>query len=173
VSSIEHGFSLQEDLAKLMVANGVFLVPNDYPVAVYLMGGTGTPEQQRESERLYRGFRDWTRKRLTVAVRSGVRIAAGSDMYNDIGLSRGAASLLVLGGYAEAGMSPIEIIRAATINAADLLGRARDVGTLERGKYADLVAVPGDPLRDALLLQKARFVMKGGSVIRSDVPAGP
>ena len=66
-------------------------------------------------------------------------------------------------------MSPIEIVRAATINAAELLGRARDVGSVERGKYADMIAVPGDPLRDALVLQRARFVMKGERVIRNDV----
>ena len=66
-------------------------------------------------------------------------------------------------------MSPIEIVRAATINAAELLGRARDVGSVERGKYADMIAVPRDPLRDALVPQRARFVMKGGRVIRNDV----
>jgi imidazolonepropionase-like amidohydrolase len=168
VSSIEHGFALNEELAKLMATNGVFLVPNDYPVDVYLKGVPRTPEQRRESERAYSGFRDWTRKRLATAVRANVRIAAGSDMYNDIGMSRGSASLLILGGYAEAGMPPIEIIRAATINAAELLGRERDLGSIERGKYADLIAVPGDPLQDALVLQRARFVMKGGRVIRND-----
>ena len=172
VSSIEHGFALQEELAKLLAANGVFLVPNDYPAEVYVMNTPRTPEQRRESERQYRGFTQRMRKRLAIAVGAGVRIAAGSDMYNDIGLPRGEASLLILGAYAEAGMSPIEIIRATTINAAELLGRARDVGTLERGKYADVVAVPGDPLRDALVLQRARFVMKGGRVIRNDAPSG-
>ena len=169
VNSIEHGFSLQEDLARLLAANGVFLVPNDYPLEVYLMGVPRTPEQRREAEQAYRGFTVRMRKRLATAVRAGVRIAAGSDMYNAIGPSRGATSLLILGAYAEAGMSPIEIVRAATINAAELLGRARDVGSVERGKYADMIAVPGDPLRDALVLQRARFVMKGGRVVRNDV----
>ena len=115
------------------------------------------------------GFTVRMRKQLATAVRAGVRIAAGSDMYNAIGTSRGATSLLILGAYAEAGMSPIEIVRAATINAAEPLGRARDVGSVERGKYADMIAVPGDPLRDALVLQRARFVMKGGRVVRNDV----
>ncbi len=55
-------------------------------------------------------------------------------MYNDIGMSRGAASLLIIGAYAEAGMPLIEIVRAMTINAAELLGRAADVGSVERGK---------------------------------------
>jgi imidazolonepropionase-like amidohydrolase len=168
VNSVEHGFSLTEDLAKRMAASGVFLVPNDYPVEVYLMGVPRTPEQRRESEQAYRGFTVRMRKRLATAVHSEVRIAAGSDMYNDIGMSRGAASLLIFGAYAEAGMPPIEIVRAATINAAELLGRAADVGSVERGKYADIIAVPGDPLRDALVLQRARFVMKGGRVVRND-----
>jgi len=168
VNSIEHAFALQEDLARSMATNGVFLVPNDYPLDVYLMGVPRTPEQRRESEQQYRWFTTRSRNRLAVAVRSGVRIAAGSDMYNDIGMSRGAASLLILGAYAEAGLPPVEIVRAITINAAELLGKAGDVGSLERGKYADMIAVPGDPLRDALTLQRARFVMKGGRVVRND-----
>jgi imidazolonepropionase-like amidohydrolase len=166
VNSVEHGFALTEELAKLMVANGVVLVPNDYPLDVYLMGTPRTPEQRRESEQGYRGFTERSRKRLAMAQHTGVRVAAGSDMYNDIGLSRGAASLLIVGAYVEAGMSPLEIIRAATLNAAELLGRNRDVGTLERGKYADMIAVAGDPLRDVMELQRVRFVMKGGRVVR-------
>jgi imidazolonepropionase-like amidohydrolase len=94
-------------------------------------------------------------------------------MYNNIGLSRGTASLLIFGAYAEAGMPPLEIIRAATVNAAELLGMSRDIGALERGKYADIIAVSGDPLRDVLELQRARFVMKGGRVIRNDRQPGP
>jgi imidazolonepropionase-like amidohydrolase len=62
--------------------------------------------------------------------------------------------------YAESGMSPIDIIRAATINNAELLGR-NDIGSLEPAKLADIVAVPGDPLKDLTVLQRVRFVMKG------------
>ena len=69
VNSIEHGFGLNEELAKLMSANGVFLVPNDYPVEVYLMGIPRTPEQRRESEAGYRGFTRNMRKRLAIAAR--------------------------------------------------------------------------------------------------------
>ena len=68
----------------------------------------------------------------------------------------------------EWGMKPIEAIRAATINAADLLGWADKVGTLEAGHYADLIAVEGDPLSDVRTLEKAKLVMKGGAVIRND-----
>ena len=67
------------------------------------------------------------------------------------------------------GMKPIEAIRAATINAADLLGWADKVGALEAGHYADLIAVEGDPLSDVRVLEKVKFVMKGGAVIRNDL----
>jgi len=64
------------------------------------------------------------------------------------------------------GMTPIQAIRAATSNAAELLGMQNDVGTIAAGKYADLVAVKGDPLADVALLEKIDFVMKGGEVYK-------
>jgi imidazolonepropionase-like amidohydrolase len=71
--------------------------------------------------------------------------------------------------YAEEGMPPMEIIRAATKNAADLLGWQDRIGTLEKGKFADIIAVPGNPLKDASALQHANFVMKGGVVIKNEI----
>jgi imidazolonepropionase-like amidohydrolase len=65
------------------------------------------------------------------------------------------------------GMSPIQAVRAATSGAAELLGMQNDVGSIAAGKYADLVAVKGDPLSDISLLQKIDFVMKGGEVHKS------
>ena len=67
------------------------------------------------------------------------------------------------------GLTTIEAIRAPTTNAADLIGWADDVGTIEPGKFADLVAVQGDPLQDIALLQHVQFVMKGGSVIKREL----
>jgi imidazolonepropionase-like amidohydrolase len=63
-------------------------------------------------------------------------------------------------------MPPIEIIRAATVNAAELLGWQTRIGSIEAGRLADIIAVEGDPLKDALELQKVKFVMKGGKVIK-------
>jgi imidazolonepropionase-like amidohydrolase len=64
------------------------------------------------------------------------------------------------------GMTPAQAIRAATSNAADLIGRARDVGTVEAGKFADLIAVTSDPLQDVRALENVSFVMKGGVVVK-------
>jgi imidazolonepropionase-like amidohydrolase len=64
------------------------------------------------------------------------------------------------------GLSPLQSIQAATVNASDLLGWADRVGTLEAGKFADIIAVDGDPLADVHVLENVRFVMKGGDVIK-------
>ena len=66
----------------------------------------------------------------------------------------------------EAGMPPMEAIKSATINAATLLGKEDELGSIEAGKYADIVAVEGDPLEDISVLERISFVMKGGEVVR-------
>jgi len=71
----------------------------------------------------------------------------------------------------EWGMKPLEAIQAATVNAADLLGWADKIGALETGHYADLIAVSGDPASDVHVLESVKFVMKGGTVVRNDLPA--
>jgi imidazolonepropionase-like amidohydrolase len=68
--------------------------------------------------------------------------------------------------YQEAGMPPLEVLRTATVNSAALLGWGDRIGSIEAGKFADIIAVDGDPLKDVKELQKVRFVMKGGTVIR-------
>jgi imidazolonepropionase-like amidohydrolase len=64
-------------------------------------------------------------------------------------------------------MTPIEALKAATINGAELMGRSKDIGSIEPGKYADIVAVDGDPLSDITVMEKVTFVMKGGEVYKS------
>ena len=71
------------------------------------------------------------------------------------------------GALVRGGMTPIEALRAATINGAELLGRNKDIGAIEPGKYADIVAVDGDPLSDITVMEKVTFVMKGGEVYKS------
>lgn len=171
--SIEHAYTIPDDVLKMMADKKIFLVPTDYPADFYsLIGSTRklTPEQIQQSEAGAKRFADSNAKRLARAIKAGVRIAAGSDEYYNIpGKTRGQASLLMFRAYAAAGMNPLEIIRAATVNAADLLAGDRALfGSIEKGKFADLVAVNGDPLKDITELEHVRFVMKGGSVIKNE-----
>ena len=107
--------------------------------------------------------------RLQRARKIGVPIAAGSDMYLTVGgKTRGQASLDMLEAYSAEGMPAMEIIRAATSNAAELLGLQDRVGTLEPGKFADMIGVPGDPLTDITVVQRTKFVMKGGVVVKNE-----
>jgi imidazolonepropionase-like amidohydrolase len=71
------------------------------------------------------------------------------------------------GALVNGGMTPIEALRAATVNGAELLGRSSEIGSIEPGKYADIVAVDGDPLADVTVMEKVVFVMKGGEVYKN------
>jgi imidazolonepropionase-like amidohydrolase len=98
------------------------------------------------------------------AVAAGVKIAFGTDVGGfDWGINQ-AVEFPVMVKY---GMSPMQAIRAATSSAADLLGMQNEIGSVTPGKYADIVAVKGDPLSDISLLQKIDFVMKGGEIVKS------
>ena len=102
-------------------------------------------------------------------LKSGVKFAAGSDMcWFYPGKSRGQASAGTLVKLRDAGMPPLDVIRAVTSNAAEMLSWQDRVGAVEPGKFADLVAVAGDPLADITELERVRFVMKDGQVIRND-----
>lgn len=171
VSSIEHAYTIPDTALKLMAKKGIFLVATDYPADFYVdaLGGPMTPEVRTQRMRGAQAFAKGSAERLMRATRMGVRVAFGSDEYYDVpGSTRGQASLLTLQAYQEAGMSPIDVLRTATINSAELLGMSDRIGTIEAGKLADIIAVEGDPLRDAKDLRKTRFVMKGGVVIRND-----
>src|SRR5262249_22777078 len=107
------------------------------------------------------------KSRVDRAIKAGVRIAAGSDMYDSNPTwSRGSASLTVLESYAAGGMQPIEVIRTAITNAADLLGMSGTIGAIQPGKFADIIAVAGDPLTNISEVRRVIFVMKGGQVIK-------
>jgi imidazolonepropionase-like amidohydrolase len=170
VDSIEHAYIVPDDVLKMMAEKKIFLVPTDFPAEYYLPPKLSPEEKQQWLEGV-KGFTKGSRSRLARAVKAGVRIAAGSDSYYaKPGMTRGQTSLLIFRAYSEAGMTPLEIIRAATINGADLLAGERALfGTIEKGKFADLIAVAGDPLKDITELEHVRFVMKGGKVIRNEL----
>jgi imidazolonepropionase-like amidohydrolase len=174
VNSIEHGYSLPDDAIKTMKDKGIFLVPTDYPAEFYAdaLGGTLTAEERANRLAAARTFVVQSSDRLMRAAKAGVRIAYGSDEYYDApGQSRGQSSLLTLRAYQEAGMSPLDVLRAATLNSADLLGLGDRIGAIEAGKLADIIAVDGDPTKDVKDLSRVRFVMKGGQVVRNETRA--
>jgi imidazolonepropionase-like amidohydrolase len=105
-------------------------------------------------------------------LKSGVKFAAGSDMcWFYPGQTRGQASTATFVKLRQAGMSALDVIRAVTVNAAEMLGWGDRIGTIEPGKFADLVAVAGDPIADITELERVRFVMKDGQVVRNELMA--
>ncbi len=170
VDSIEHGYGASDEALKLMAEKKVFLVPTDGTLddymAIFGARKMSTEEEAQQRKNMEAGLKQ-LQSRVARAVKAGVRISAGSDMYYAMpGKTRGQASLTMLGAYAQSGMAPIEIIRATTVNAAELLGWQTRIGSIEAGKFADIIATDGDPLKDILELQKVKFVMKGGKVIK-------
>jgi imidazolonepropionase-like amidohydrolase len=160
VRSIEHGTFLDEEAIALLVERGTFLVPTLYIGDYYIEQGSPTGYQDKMIE-LSRRYRDQHYAWVGKAIRAGVRIAAGSDFggYPPQINAREIAAL------AEAGMTPMQAIQAATRVGAELLGWEDRIGTVEPGKLADLIAVPGDPLSDLSALERPSFVMVGGRVV--------
>ena len=172
VDSIEHAYTVPDDVLATMAAKHIFLVPTDGPEETYaeiLRGsepGTAAADVAQAAHQAFQRRAD----RLRRAIAKGVPVAAGSDMYWNIGAhARGQNSIAMLRAYAGEGLPPIEVIRAATSNAAELLGWQDRIGILEKGKYADVIAVPGNPLSDVNTFDHVLFVMKEGKIIRNDI----
>src|ERR1700732_3363410 len=117
---------------------------------------------------------DRSRQRAAALVqrvmKSGVKFAAGSDMcWYYPGKTRGQATATMFPTLQKSGMPALDIVRAVTTNAAEMLGWQDRVGSIEPGKFADLVAVDGDPIADITELERVRFVMKDGQVVRNEL----
>ncbi len=163
--SIEHGTMIDEETAKLMAKNGTFYVPTLSTVNGYLERLAANPNAYPPA---IKAQIDWrigiTGKSLKIAYPLGVRIAYGTDAgVSKHGRNADEFELLV-----KFGMPAAEAIKAATVNAAALLGLEKEIGTLEVGKSADIIAVDGDPLADVRALKAMKFVMARGEVIRFD-----
>jgi len=157
VASIEHGSMLDDEAIKLMKQNGTYLVPTAYLLTQFKFEGMPAPIAAKAREAI-----PLAQESHRKAIKAGVRIAFGTDaaVYPH---GENAREFAVYVGY---GMKPIDAIRTATVNAADLLG-VIDRGAIARGKLADLIAVPGNPLEDIHVLERVVWVMKGGLVYKS------
>jgi imidazolonepropionase-like amidohydrolase len=156
VDSIEHGYGLDEGLMDRMVRQGTFWCPTIY-VGVYVADGraaAGAP--------IWLTMRDLEAKAIPLGVRKGVKIVFGTDAGGFPWTINAAKEFSYMVKY---GMTPMQAIQSATINAADLLERPNDLGAIEPGKFADIIATDGDPLTDISRLEHLTFVMKGGELI--------
>lgn len=167
VDSIEHGSFLSEDELKTMAEKKVFLVNAGASWELYLEAGYGNSPFATQSK----AFMEQAQKTLRRAIELGVPVAAGSDAgYDEKGRTRGEVSIRrIVRSFRESGVSPLETVRAATIRAAELLGWQDRIGSLKEGKFADLIAVRGDPLQDITVLEHVTFVLKSGVVIKNDL----
>jgi imidazolonepropionase-like amidohydrolase len=160
VDSIEHGHLMDDSSIATLKKNGTYIVPT-----LYLMdwnrenlGKRNAPDYVvRKMQAVSAVGQDTLKK----AFAAGVKVAFGTDaaVYPH-GLNAHEFAV-----YVRLGMSPLQAIQTATIHGADLLGWSSKIGTLEAGKWADLIAVDGDPLKDVTTLERVKFVMKGGEVV--------
>jgi len=149
VDSIEHAYTISEKVLSLMAEQKIFLVPTDAP---------GVDRYQARIQR---------------AVKAGVRIAVGSDLYYEFaGKTRGQVAAGMYQTYVDSGLPAMDVLRAATINPADLIDTTQSVGAIEAGRMADIIAVKGDLLKDITNLERVDFVMKGGQVIKDNIRPG-
>ena len=164
VTSIEHGTLMDDESRKLMKQKGTWYVPT-------IIAGKSVADSARIPGYFAPAVQP---KALSIgpllqasfgrAYKAGVKIAFGTDA----GVYRHGVNAMEFGYMTEAGMPAIEAIRAATTNAAELLGETPNLGTLEVGKYADIVALDGDPLQDISALLRPTFVMKAGVAYRQE-----
>jgi len=166
VTSIEHGSFIDDEGIRLMKERGTYLVADiyndDYILAEF--SKLGYPDKIIEKERMVGRTQ---RENFQKAAKAGVKIAYGTDagVYPHGGNGKQFAHMV------KWGLTPIQAIQAATVNAADLLGWNDKVGVIAPGAFADIIAVDGDPLKDVTEFERVKFVMKGGVVYKTPVAA--
>jgi imidazolonepropionase-like amidohydrolase len=173
--SIEHGNKVTDEQLKQMRDKGIFLdlTPTWYgsffmkiTEPSIVMSSAFHSSNASSDARVQKQYDELVPRVL----KSGVKFAAGSDMcWFYPGKTRGEASVATFVNLRAAGMPPLDVIRAITVNAAEMLGWQDRIGSIEPGKFADLVAVAGDPIADVTEIERVRFVMKDGQVVRNDL----
>jgi imidazolonepropionase-like amidohydrolase len=164
VDSIEHGHRADRKSLEIMKEKGIFLVPTvgviDESIEEHKNDAISDERRRRRD-----AFLQAIRQTVQTAMNLGVKMATGFDASSERRHGRNAQELVSL---VRLGVPPLQAIRAATMNGAELMGLQDSVGTIEPGKYADLIAVRGDPLADITVLTHVEFVMKGGIVVKDE-----
>jgi imidazolonepropionase-like amidohydrolase len=157
VDTIEHGDGLSEPQMEEMARRGIYWVPTIAVGAYVATGRQGNWPKMVDTEKAA----------FQLALKKGVKIVLGTDAggfdWRDLNEAKEFEY------YVNYGMTPQQAIRTATTTAAELLGWSDKMGTIEAGKWADLVAVSGDPLKDITELQRVKFVMKSGTVFKNEL----
>jgi imidazolonepropionase-like amidohydrolase len=164
VDSIEHGSLIDDEGIRTMKEHGTYLVADIYNDEFIIGQGKkfGFTDEMLEKERMVgRQQREGFRK----AAQAGVKIAFGTDA----GVYPHGWNAKQFAYMVKYGLTPMQAIQAATVNAADLLGWSDHVGCIEPGKFADLIVVESDPLKDITVLERIKFVMKGGEVVKNEL----
>jgi imidazolonepropionase-like amidohydrolase len=161
-TSIEHAEMLDEDIIAMAKQHGTYLDMDIYDEEC-IQAGAKTGQTPADFLQHDADLGRIQRENFGRAVRAGVKMAFGTDA----GVCAYGTSGKQFAFMVKYGMTPMQAIQAATSNAADLLGHANELGSIKAGKYADLIAVSGDPLKDISLLERVEFVMKDGKVYKS------
>jgi imidazolonepropionase-like amidohydrolase len=161
VDSIEHGIYLDEETISLMLRNGAFLAPTLYITDAYFDSRERWKIPDFAHEKI-KVFIPIALENVKTAIRRGVKVALGSDA----GVCFHGEQIGEFRSFVKYGMTPMQAILAGTKMGAELLGHSADLGSVEAGKLADLVAVSGDPLADIRNIEKVAWVIKEGRVYR-------
>jgi imidazolonepropionase-like amidohydrolase len=159
VDTVEHAVQLSDEDIQLFKAKGIYLIPTLFHYQI----------ERGIDEKKYGGFStaSVSEPNFRRAVAAGVKIAFGTG----VGPFPHGTQTKEFSYMVKFGMTPLQVLRAATLGNAEMMGWESKIGSLEKGKFADVVAVCGDPLADITELERVRFVMKGGQVLRNDLNA--
>ncbi len=161
--TIEHGSFIDEEAMDLMIQHGTWLIPT---FAIHLYYDEEMPDNKavQKSIEIGRKTKESMYANMRLAVKKGVKFGLGSD---DVGWPA-EYSAKEFSEYVKVGMTPMQAIMCATKVNAEILKKEKEIGTVEVGKLADMIAVKGDPLKDISELQRVKFVMIGGKVVKNE-----
>jgi imidazolonepropionase-like amidohydrolase len=163
VRSIEHGSFIDEEAMDLMVQHGTYLIPT-FTVGLYFQEKLADSKALSKAVELGKKTKEGMYTNMRLAFKKGVKFGLGTDY---VGWPA-TYSAREFGEYVQLGMTPMQAILCATKTNAEILKKETEIGSVEVGKMADIIAVKGDPLKDISELQKVKFVMIGGKVVKNE-----